>query len=97
MAISSVKLGENAAPMPPHINTRTATPKVCRRPKRASNHGVKRWAGREASMKAEATHCALSRPMPKCWVISGTATLAMVEAMNEDMLPAMTVTSSSHL
>jgi len=48
-----------------------------------------------AAMKPEVTHCARSWPRVKCWLMSGMATLMMVEDITEAMVPSMT-DSSSH-
>ena len=48
-----------------------------------------------ATMKPELTHCARSWPSSKCWLMSGTATLTMVDDMMDAMVPTMTDSNSS--
>ena len=44
-------------------------------------------------MKPELTHCARSWPSVKCWLMSGIATLMMVDDMIEAMVPTITASS----
>ena len=44
-----------------------------------------------AAMKLAESHCARSWPRPNTWLMSGTATLMMVEAMIEAIVPIITV------
>ncbi len=46
-------------------------------------------------MKLAATHCARSCPSPKCRLRSGTATLTMVDDTIDDIVPIISVTSTS--
>ena len=46
-------------------------------------------------MKPLVTHCARSWPSAKCWLMSGMATLTMVDDMIEAMVPTITDSSSS--
>ena len=48
-----------------------------------------------ATMKPEDTHCARSWPMAKCRLMSGTATLTMVDDMMAATEPTITANSSS--
>ncbi|MNL87128.1 hypothetical protein D3C87_2161330 [compost metagenome] len=48
-----------------------------------------------ATMKPEVTHCARSWPSVKCWLMSGIATLTIVEDMMEAIVPIITESSSS--
>ena len=48
-----------------------------------------------AAMKPELTHCARSWPTEKCWLMSGIATLTMVEDMMDAIVPVITESSSS--
>ena len=48
-----------------------------------------------ATMKPEVTHCARPWPSAKCWLMSGMATLMMVEDMMEAIVPTITATSSN--
>ena len=48
-----------------------------------------------AAMKPAESHWARPWPRPKTRLMSGTATLMMVEAMMEAMVPIMTVSSTS--
>jgi hypothetical protein len=48
-----------------------------------------------AAMKPEVAHCARSWPSTKCWLMSGIATLTMVEDMMEAIVPSITESSSS--
>jgi hypothetical protein len=48
-----------------------------------------------AAMKPEDTHCARSCPIVKCRLMSGTATVMMVEDMIDAIAPTMTAISSS--
>ena len=48
-----------------------------------------------AAMKPEEAHCARSWPSAKWWLMSGMATLTMVEDMTEAMVPTITESSSS--
>ena len=49
-----------------------------------------------AAMKPELTHCARSWPTEKCWLMSGIATLMMVDDMIDAMVPTMTDSNSNH-
>ena len=53
---------------------------VWRKPKRCSNHGVVSIESVIAAMKPAERHCARSWPSANTRVMSGTATLMMVEA-----------------
>ena len=46
-------------------------------------------------MKPAASHCARSCPSVKYWLMFGTATLTIVEAMTDAIVPSMTVPSDS--
>ncbi|MCY1308088.1 hypothetical protein D9M70_580710 [compost metagenome] len=46
-----------------------------------------------ATMKPELTHCARSWPSAKWWLMSGIATLTMVEDMMDAIVPTMTDSS----
>jgi hypothetical protein len=48
-----------------------------------------------ATMKPELTHCARSCPSVKWWLMSGIATLTMVDDMMEAIVPIMTDSSSN--
>ncbi|MNN97137.1 hypothetical protein D3C81_2162420 [compost metagenome] len=48
-----------------------------------------------ATMKPEATHCALSCPSPKCALKAGMARFMLVEGMIEAIVPASTDSSKS--
>ena len=48
-----------------------------------------------AAMKPEVTHCARSWPSVKCWLMSGIATLMMVDDMMAAIVPTITESSSS--
>ncbi len=48
-----------------------------------------------ATMKPEVTHWARSWPSVKCWLMSGIATLTMVEDMMDAMVPTITDSSNS--
>ena len=48
-----------------------------------------------AAMKPELTHCARSGPTEKCWLMSGIATLMMVDDMIDAMVPTMTDSNSN--
>ena len=48
-----------------------------------------------ATMKPEVTHCARSCPSAKWWLMSGIATLTMVDDMMEAIVPTITDSSSS--
>ena len=48
-----------------------------------------------AAMKPEMTHCARSWPTEKCWLMSGIATLMMVDDMIDAMVPTMTDSNSN--
>ena len=48
-----------------------------------------------ATMKPDVTHCARAWPSVKCWLMSGIATLTMVDDMMEAIVPTMTDSSSS--
>ena len=48
-----------------------------------------------ATMKPELTHCARSWPSLKCWLMSGIATLTMVDDMIDVIVPTITDSSSS--
>ena len=48
-----------------------------------------------AAMKPELTHCARSWPTEKCWLMSGIATLMMVDDMIDAMVPTMTDSNSN--
>jgi hypothetical protein len=48
-----------------------------------------------AAMKPADSHCARSWPSAKTRLMSGTATLMIVEAMIEAIVPIITVTSTS--
>ncbi len=48
-----------------------------------------------AAMKPEVTHCARSCPSVKCWLMSGMATLTMVDDMMAAIVPTITDSSSS--
>ncbi|MCY1362018.1 hypothetical protein D9M69_487160 [compost metagenome] len=46
-----------------------------------------------AAMKPEVTHCARSWPSAKWWLMSGIATLTMVEDMIDAITPTITESS----
>jgi hypothetical protein len=48
-----------------------------------------------ATMKPDVTHCARSWPSAKCWLMSGIATLTMVDDMMDAMVPTIGTDSSS--
>ena len=48
-----------------------------------------------ATMKPELTHCARAWPKTKWWLMSGIATLTMVDDMIDAIVPTMTDSSSS--
>jgi hypothetical protein len=48
-----------------------------------------------ATMKPELTHCARSWPSAKWWLMSGIATLTMVDDMMDAMVPIITDSNSS--
>ena len=48
-----------------------------------------------ATMKPEVAHCARSWPSTNWWLMSGMATLMMVDDMMEAMVPTITASSSS--
>ena len=48
-----------------------------------------------ATINPELTHCALAWPSAKCWLMSGIATLTMVDDMMDAIVPIMTDNSSS--
>ena len=48
-----------------------------------------------ATMKPDATHCARSWPMAKCRLMSGTATLMMVDDMIAATEPTITANSNN--
>ncbi len=48
-----------------------------------------------ATIKPEETHWARSWPSVKCWLMSGMATLTMVEDMMDAIVPTMTDSSRS--
>ena len=48
-----------------------------------------------ATMKPELTHCARSCPSVKWWLMSGMATLMMVDDMIDAIVPTITDSSSN--
>ena len=50
-----------------------------------------------AARKPVESHCTWSCPRPKAPMMSGSATLTMVEAAVVAMVPSMTVTVANHL